>query len=245
MALLMTAGARPAAVSAQAGNGFSAPAPGDVLAGVVVVQGTAVHPSFLRYEVAFLNESNPGAGWIVFAQGDQPVASGTLALWDTTVGGPANPVFPDGRYQLRLRVVRADSNYDEFFVTNLTIANAAATPSPTATEVGPLPAPTAAPAASVSAPFIPDALPTLTPFPTPSPQATSASVALGPAAPGDDVESVGLLDRLGVVDASQFSRAFWFGVRAVVAVFLLLGLYLILRAVGRWAWRLVSGRLWR
>ncbi len=104
--------------------GFTAPAPGSTLSGVVLIQGTAVDANFLRYEIAFLREDNPGAGWIVFGEGNQPVNNGTLAVWDTTVGQSVNaPVFPDGRYQLRMRVVRQDSNYDEFFVGGLVLAN--------------------------------------------------------------------------------------------------------------------------
>ena len=46
--------------------------------------------------------------------------NGPLAIWDTTVGREINaPVWPDGRYRLRLRVVRTDYNYDEYFVTDL------------------------------------------------------------------------------------------------------------------------------
>ena len=42
--------------------------------------------------------------------GEQPAATpGDLFLWDTTS-------LPDGDHVLRLRVVRRDGNYDEFFV---------------------------------------------------------------------------------------------------------------------------------
>ncbi|HUM70715.1 MAG TPA: hypothetical protein PLK31_17945, partial [Chloroflexota bacterium] len=95
-------------VTAQA-NGITAPAAGETLSGVVTVMGTAVHPEYLRYELAFLNEANQSAGWIVFAEGSQPVTNGVLAIWDTTIGQNVGaPVFPDGRYQLRLRVVKTD-----------------------------------------------------------------------------------------------------------------------------------------
>ena len=69
---------------------------------------------------------------MVFAEGDRPVVNGSLAIWDTTVGYPSNPVFPDGVYHLRLRVVRQDYNYDEYFVNNLVVSNAM-TPTPTET----------------------------------------------------------------------------------------------------------------
>ncbi|MGD2077799.1 MAG: hypothetical protein PVH18_05425, partial [Chloroflexota bacterium] len=40
--------------NAQTGNGIYEPADGDSISGVVIVRGTAIHPQFLRYELAFL-----------------------------------------------------------------------------------------------------------------------------------------------------------------------------------------------
>ena len=111
------------AVSAQASNGITSPDSGEIVAGVVLVKGTAAHPNFLRYELAFRNFSRPGSDWIVFSQGDRQVISDTLAVWDTTVGREVAPIYPDGAYQLRLRVVRNDYNYDEFFVSDLIVLN--------------------------------------------------------------------------------------------------------------------------
>ena len=42
---------------AQSNNGISSPRDNAVVSGVVLVEGTASHPSFLRYEVAFFKES--------------------------------------------------------------------------------------------------------------------------------------------------------------------------------------------
>lgn len=139
-------------VAAQA-PGITAPGAGQTISGVVIVQGTASSNDFLRYELAFLRDDDPGTGWIVFADGDQQVFDGTLAVWDTTVGQNVNaPVFPDGSYQLRLRVVRTDFNFDEYFAGNLIVQNG--TPVEVATQE-PLPPP-----------------PTETPLPTdePAPQ---------------------------------------------------------------------------
>ncbi|MEW5988700.1 MAG: hypothetical protein AB1791_18890, partial [Chloroflexota bacterium] len=55
-------GLRPAVAWAQAGNGITRPASGEVIAGVVIVEGTAADPNFLRYELAFFQEANPAAG---------------------------------------------------------------------------------------------------------------------------------------------------------------------------------------
>lgn len=222
-------------------SGISHPESGDTLSGIVVVEGTAVHQNFLRYELAF----NNGGDWIVFAEGDQPVVRGTLAVWDTTVGQPTAPVFPDGVYQLRLRVVRIDSNYDEYFVRNLQLLNAATpTPSPTPTAAGtltPVGAPTSTPATR------PALLPSLTPFPTPSPVATAADLIVpgdsagGP--PAADAESgEGLFQRLSALDFGQLARAFWQGARLALLPFLALALYLLLRATLRRLWRTFWGR---
>lgn len=242
--------ARPAAAQVQ--NGISEPQDGAVLTGIVSIQGTATHESFLRYELAF----NSGADWLVFAEGDQPVVDGTLAIWDTTVGQPASPVFPDGIYQLRLRVVRQDYNYDEYFVGNLTVSNATTpTPSPTATIVGdgtPQPG-TPGPGATPTTGLViirPTPLPSLTPFPTPTPPATPANgvSAGGSAGLGDEATSSdngGLLQRFLDLDTGRFGRAFWAGVRIAIFGFAFLALYLLLRTLARYVWRRVWAWVYR
>lgn len=222
-------------------SGISYPEDGETVSGVVLVEGTAVHPSFLRYELAF----STGGDWIVFAEGDQQVVDGTLAVWDTTVGQPTAPIFPDGFYQLRLRVVRQDSNYNEYFVRDLQILNEATpTPSPTATgEV----TPTATVAATPIPATEPTLLPSLTPFPTPSPVATPANVIL----PGDDatggrgVETEGgdgLFQRLAALEMAPLVDAFWQGARLAILPFLILAFYLAVRGGARRLWRTVRGR---
>lgn len=228
---------------AQTGNGITAPASGDTVGGVVNIEGTADDPDFLRYEVAFLQEANP-VGWISFAEGDRPVNDGTLALWDTTVGRNVDaPVFPDGQYRLRLRVVRTDYNYDEYVVTGITISNGEPTPTPTIT---PTVTSSASTAPAVTAPAQPAVLPTLTPFPTPSPQPTPADrdpLAVSAAPAGE--ERQGLLEQISAIDTGQFTTAFWQGVTVVVYIFGGLGLYLLLRGAIRRLWRQLVARLTR
>jgi len=243
------AAARPALAQAQ--NGISEPENGAALSGVVSIRGTATHEAFLRYELAFSN----GADWLVFAQGDRPVVADTLAIWDTTIGQPANPVFPDGIYELRLRVVRQDHNYDEYFVRNLTVSNAM-TPTPTETATiaaqptsGPgTPAPQASPTSGL---FIlrPTPLPSLTPFPTPSvPAAPAGSVTRGtPGAlgSGESNNGEGLLQRLLAIETGRYGSAFWVGVRLTLYAFMFVALYLLLRAIVRYAWRHIWARVYR
>jgi hypothetical protein len=226
-------------------NGISSPAAGETLSGVVEVMGTAVHPAYLRYELAFLREDAPGATWIVFAEGSNPVQAGTLASWDTTVGRDVGAsVFPDGRYQLRLRVVKNDYNYDEYFVTNLTIVNSGPTPVPTPDETAvaltaTVPAnpvdPQTTGAASSFQQLTP--LPSLTPFPTPTALATAvgSQTNSNTAVSGDN--SGGVIGQLQEVDTNRFSEAFINGIRITVVIFVLLAHYLLIRQVGRRLWR--------
>jgi hypothetical protein len=243
-ALLLLAWPRP--LAAQGANGISQPAADDVISGIVIIEGTATDPHFLRYELAFYQEFNSGAGWIVFAEGERPVSNGTLAIWDTTVGRTTNaPVFPDGAYQLRLRVVRTDYNYTEYFVRGLLISNSEPTPTPTVTETV-----TAVPTLLVT-PFVvtpvPALLPTLTPFPTPT----------RPAAPVDDhgddsgggrpvsepeaAPRQGVLGQLASLELERVSRAFWQGATLAFYLFIILFLYIpvrgLLRRLRRLAWR--------
>lgn len=220
-----------------AGNGIQKPAAGDVIAGIVAVEGSAVDPNFLRYELAFRRESPPGGDWIVFAESDSPVSNGTLALWDTTVGRNANaPVFPDGVYQLRLRVVRQDYNYDEYFVSGFTISNDTPTATPTITATITIAAATPAVNATVLATPPPESLPSLTPFPTLTPLATAANiVSIAPerGRGGETAGEGGLLGQIAAIDTSRFSRAFWSGAQATAVIFAALGIYL----AGRWLLR--------
>lgn len=240
-----------AAAAQQIESGITQPVAGDVISGVVIIEGTATHDAFLRYELAFRRE---GGEWIVFADGDRPVVEGTLAIWDTTVGYPQSPVFPDGVYQLRLRVVRQDYNYDEYFLRDLTLANEGGTPTPTATstltgtvgagDTGPSGTATPVPQPGVGVER-PTLLPSLTPFPTPSPQATPAGVAVGDGrtpSPGAGDEPAGLLGRLLAIDLGRFREAFWQGVTFAFYPFAVLALYLALRGLLRRLWHFFWSR---
>lgn len=232
----LSVGAQPAS------NGIYEPADGEVLAGIVIIQGSATHESFLRYELAF---KQGASDWIVFAGGEQPVVNGTLAIWDTTVGQPRSPVFPDGTYQLRLRVVHQDYNYDEYYARNLVLANENGTPTPSATAtrgeaLATVPA-TPAPASGLEV-GRPTKLPTLTPFPTPVPPATPVNAIVSqdrrPGPPAQDDTGGGLFGQLATVDTGRFGAAFWWGARLSIVPFLALAAYVLIRALFRRLWRL-------
>ncbi len=298
-------------VSAQT-PGISSPGAGSTISDVVIVTGTATSNDFLRYELAFLRDADPGTGWIVFADGDQQVFDNTLAVWDTTVGQNVNaPIFPDGSYQLRLRVVRTDFNFDEYFVGNLIIQNGTTaevptqppppppptetplptdepppqpppteeprpteeaqqevappveegtpTPPPPPTET-PTPVPTATPLPTREAPTAiptiileptleapPEVLPTLTAFPSPTPEATRDQTAFNLVVPEGDgsaeqqIEGVnGVVEAVANYDYGTFGSAFSRGMRWTFIGFAVIGIYLALRWIVRWLWQTIS-----
>lgn len=237
-------GQQPTAVAAQTSSGIAEPAAGDTISGVVAVRGTAVHPNYLRYELAFLQQDKPGADWIVFAEGTQPVTDGLLAIWDTTVGQAIGaPVFPDGRYQLRLRVVKNDFNYDEFFVADLIIQNEGPTPTPTPDETAVASTATAAAIPVQSTDSTdgsfqqPTPLPSLTPFPTPTPPPTVVGATPAAAQSGSEADEGGLLGQLEAAQTDQVGDAFWLGIRLTAGLFIAAGGYLLLRWLIRRLWR--------
>ncbi len=126
------------------------PLGGEAIAGVVTIEGSASHPSFVSYDLSFSYLDNPTGTW--FKIGDAvhtPVSDGRLGLWDTTG-------ITDGFYTLRLRVHLSNNIVLESFVEGLRIRNSTAieTATPQPDKV------TATPSIS---------LPTRTPRPTPLP----------------------------------------------------------------------------
>lgn len=131
--------------------GITQPAPGDVVSGVVTIYGTADHPAFTAYDLAFAYADNPTNTWFPLGEPVQvPVVDGRLGLWDTNE-------IADGEYRLRLRVWLQDGTALEDVVTGVRVRNLSPAETPT-----PIPAVTLAPA------------PTRTPT-APLPAAASAS----------------------------------------------------------------------
>lgn len=128
----------PLAVQAQ--SGITSPTSGTTVSGDVIITGTAVHPAFQRYELYYKLEPSSNDAYIYFDGGSAPVTNGPLGIWRTAS-------LQAGVYTIRLRVVKNDSNYDEVFLDNVLIGQAAAevtpTPTPTSGEPTPTPIPTA------------------------------------------------------------------------------------------------------
>jgi hypothetical protein len=197
---------------------ITSPADGQTLTGLVTVAGSADHPEFARWELAYGPDPNPNDAWQPFASGDQPVLNGTIGTWNTGV-------IADGQYALRLRAIRKDSNYDEAFVRGLQVSNSAPIGTPTsippaATFPAEQPVFTAADAAQPIATVMVEQPPTSVPearvVQTNQPQTNAA--ARRNAAP------------TAGVDARQFGSACLNGVIIVVGVFVVLG---VIQA-GRW-----------
>lgn len=196
---------------AQAQGQITSPRDRAAVRGLVPVEGIANHPQFQKYEVHFGPEPNPGDQWAPVGASPfgVPVVQGRLALWDTTV-------IPDGVYSLRLRVVRLDGNYDEYFVRGIQVSNTRPTDTPT-------------PAASPTS-----ALPTLTPSPTPtvvigvptvaSPTPRPTSTPLPTAPPTATPEPLDL-----PVQFQSVSGAACWAAGGTLAIFVAIGLFFALK----------------
>ena len=100
IALILIVGALQALTARQV-PGFAEiiePGPGQAIVGIFPVFGTATHPAFERYELAFGFDPDPTDTWFPIGEPlDTRVVDGRLAIWDTTT-------IADGEYRLRLRV---------------------------------------------------------------------------------------------------------------------------------------------
>jgi hypothetical protein len=130
LAFLMLAGIFSASLQAQ--SGITSPAAGSTIGGDVPVIGTADIDTFSKYELHYKVEPSGDDAFIYFDGGTSPVQNGQLGTW--RAAGLAA-----GVYTLRLRVVRSDGNYQEFYAPNLSVNQG---PTPTPTSALPSPTPT-------------------------------------------------------------------------------------------------------
>lgn len=129
---------------------ISSPVDGQAIQGLFTIEGSASHPFFESYDLAFAYQNDPTQTWFMIADPvTQPVANGPLALWDTSG-------LTDGNYRLRLRVFLNNGNILPVIIENVRVRNYSAV------ETSP---PGAAPALATSTPVVP----TPTPRPTPLP----------------------------------------------------------------------------
>jgi hypothetical protein len=176
----------------------------------VSIQGTATHPEFWKYEVAYGPEPNPSDQWILIGVvHETQVVENVLEIWDTTL-------LPDGNYSLRLRVVRRDGNYQEYFARQISVANTQPTDTPTP-EVTPTPTDTPTPLPPTPTIIIElPVLPSTTPLPLPTfeqvikPTPTSAPSFFN-------------------INVPDLGGAFCWGAGAAAFLFLVVGLLALLR----------------
>lgn len=153
--------ALPIKVSAQAG--ITSPATGGSANGAIPIFGTATIEPFQKYELHFKTQAEGDDGYKYFDGGTEQINNGQLGVLQA--GG-----FAPGIYSIRLRVVKLDGNYAEYFAQNVSInqsSQSAATATTAGLTVGSLGA-IATPTFTVE--------PTQTPIPTftftPAPQPT-------------------------------------------------------------------------
>lgn len=191
---------------------ITSPRDRDVVRGLLVIKGTATHPRFWKYEVHYAPEPNPTDQWAILGIHEAQVIDGRLETWDTSQ-------VPDGTYSLRLRVVRTDGNYDEYYVRQISVANAQPkeTETPTTT---PTPAATSTPLPPTPTVII-EQPPTATPRPTPTP---------GPAGVTPEPPTETGLN----ITAQGLSKAFLYGAGGTIGLFLLMGILTTLRRLISW-----------
>ena len=198
---------------------ITSPTEGQAISGLVTISGSADHPNFARWELAYGPDPNPTDAWQPFTEGNQPVVNGTIGTWNTGV-------IADGGYMLRLRVIRQDSNYSEAFVRGLQVSNSAPLGTPTsippaATFPAEQPTFTAVEAALPIATVMVEQPPTSAPEARPVQTAPSQTNATSRRNTTSTANSVNL---------SQFGSACLNGVILVAGLFVLLG---VIQA-GRW-----------
>ncbi|MCC7450266.1 MAG: hypothetical protein IT324_22805 [Anaerolineae bacterium] len=164
---------------------IAAPQAGDSLFGLVTIAGTASNPNMQRYLLEFDSQEDSVDRWLPIAGPiTQQVKDGTLAQWNTTA-------VPDGRYQIRLRVVLRDGTVLSDVIQNLRVSNKQPTPLPTvlpsATPLQPTLPPTAGPSptpliqqppTNTPRPALPTLPPTAPSQPSPAPDSPQTVLAL-------------------------------------------------------------------
>lgn len=100
------------------------PGQGQAVTGIVTIFGTASHPAFQSFDLAFSFDPDPTDTWFPMGEAlDTPVVDSRLAIWDTTQ-------ITDGVYRLRLRVNVEGSPPFETVVRDIRVRNYTPTETP-------------------------------------------------------------------------------------------------------------------
>ena len=189
---------------------ITSPQDRDVVRGLLVIKGTATHPDFWKYELYSAPEPNPNDQWQLLGLHEMQVTDGRLETWDTSL-------VSDGTYSLRLRVVRTDGNYDEYYVRQISVINAQPTETPTTT---PTPEATRTPLPPTPTVII-EQPPTATPRPTLTPGPVGATP--------EPEEETGLN-----ITVQGLGKALLYGAGGALGLFLLMAAIIILRRLISW-----------
>jgi len=205
---------------------IASPLEGAVVSGLVSISGTATHPQFQHYELAFGYDPNPTDTWFSIQEpATTQVVNDRLGRWSTSD-------LTDGVYVLRLRVYWSERGFLEAFVHNIRVQNATPTPTagqPAATNtMTPLPnlvstAPPAAATPQAGASTATQPLILLPPTSTPRP-ATGA---------GNSTSNGEASSSSTRLNTALIEKAFFDGVTFSLISFALLGIYLGARAALR------------
>ncbi len=187
---------------------ITSPQSNAIVRGLVPILGSATHPQFQFYKVEYAHEPVINDAWVIVgAIHEEQVVDGQLEVWDTTQ-------IPDGSYSLRLRVVRIDGNYSEYFVVQVVVANAQPTETPTPAET---PTPTITPPPLPPTPTIVIEQPAL-----PTGAATPVATRTPLPTPSEDERGFSL-------DVTPLQTACLYGAGASLGIFLLFGFLAALR----------------
>ena len=214
---------------------ISSPTEGAVVSGQVEIVGTVTHPSFYSYAVFYAPGPVPSSNsaWVpIVLDVQEPVSNGVLAVWDTTLlDETGQPVVPNGVYHMTLvRWREGSTDPDQVFVRNITVNNAAITPTPAEPTATPEAMPTEVGGGEVATPVPIEQPPTATPRPTATPEAGETPVAGGESGDGEGGSPL-------TVDVEQLRVAFLDGVRITLLLFALWGVYVFIKAVVRYVMR--------
>jgi hypothetical protein len=254
--VMAVAAMAPGTAYAQDSSGITSPGPGATINGDVPIIGTATIDPFQKYELHYKQEPSGDDAYIYFAGSTAPVINGQLGVWQA--GG-----LPGGTYTLRLRVVKVDGNYAEFYIPNISVnqAGGGSVPTPTATsELTPTATPTFTPApqptavvGQVTQPQVEGDAPPPAATPTPAAVAVDPAAAVpadGAALPttapllnaeGAAVQTVAggsVTDQLG--ESLGFERLrtqFFNGVRISAALFIGFAALLAGKKLFEWVWK--------
>jgi len=95
---------------------ITSPLEGQVIQGVVEVQGSIPDGDFAYAELSYAFEESDSANWFIISRIDTPIQDGILAFWDTTT-------ITDGIYRIRLAVYQTDGDSAEVIIKAIRVGN--------------------------------------------------------------------------------------------------------------------------